>query len=71
MPVSPKKVVVAGRVDSSDAGAGVWVDGDAAVWANAPDEPHASATANSEDRRMVVVFKPYLPRYKQTLAQQQ
>jgi hypothetical protein len=72
IPVSPKNVVVAGRVSSSDAGVAdaVWEEGGGGVWAKAAVEKQASAAASVEDRRTVVI-KAVPPAVPAELAQQQ
>jgi hypothetical protein len=56
IPVSPKNVVVAGRVDASGGDAGGWFE-DAGAWARAAVDTHANAAARSADRTTVVISR--------------
>jgi maltooligosyltrehalose synthase len=68
MPVSPEKVVVAGR-DESEEVVGVVVElcGAAGVCAAAAEDTHASTEARAVNRNEVGI-KLYLPRYGMSVA---
>jgi hypothetical protein len=69
IPVSPKNVVVAGRLAVSDAegASGVWVEFGVGVWARAAVDAHASTAASVIDLRTVVIkaVPPAVPAKKQ------